>query len=56
MKPVWDAIGNAVLGVDDTLMNVWNEWIYPVLQTVIDFVREMWEEHLSGLFKKLLTF
>ncbi|MGN0602146.1 MAG: hypothetical protein ACI4I7_05490 [Oscillospiraceae bacterium] len=56
MKPVWDKICEAVLGVADTVMNIWNEWIYPVIQKVIEWAHKMWDEHLKGVFKSALSF
>lgn len=56
MKPVWDKICEAVLGVADTVMNIWNEWIYPVIQKVIEWAHKMWDEHLRGVFDSILSF
>lgn len=54
-KPVWDKISKAVIGIGDTLMNVWLEWIYPVIKYVIEWVSKMWKEHLQPVFKKALS-
>lgn len=56
MKPVWDNISKMFTGIGDTLMNVWLEWIYPVIQYVVEWAKKIWDEHLSGLFSKLLSF
>lgn len=56
MKPVWDKICEAVLGVADTIINIWNEWIYPVIQKVIEWAHKMWDEHLRGVFDSILSF
>ena len=56
MAPVWDKICQAVLGVADTLMNIWLEWIYPIIQKVIAWAHKMWDEHLRGVFDSILSF
>lgn len=56
MKPVWDKICKAVLGVADTVMNVWNKWIYPVIQKVIAWSHEMWDKNLKPVFDAALSF
>lgn len=56
MKPVWDNVSKMFIGIGNTLMNLWLEWIYPIIQYVIQWAQKMWNEHLSGLFSKLLSF
>mgnify|MGYP004498350493 FL=1 len=54
-KPVWDNISKMFIGIGDTLMNLWNQWIYPVISYVIKWVQTLWTEHLQPLFSKLLS-
>ena len=56
MAPVWDNFSNALLGVADTLLNVWNEWIYPIIQKIIEWFHNMWDNHLKGVFQAFLGF
>ena len=55
MKPVWDELCKAFLGVADTIMNIWLEWIYPVIQYIIEWVHKLWDEHLKAVFDKILS-
>lgn len=55
-KPVWDNLCKAIIGIGDTLMNIWLEWIYPVIQYVIEWGQKMWDKYLHPLFEKLLSF
>lgn len=56
MSPVVDKLSAAVLGVGDTVMNVWLQWIYPVIQKVVSWANAVWEQHLHPLFEKMLSF
>lgn len=56
MKPIWGKFSEAVLGIGDTVMNVWNEWIYPVVEKLIKWAQELWDNHLKGLFETAISF
>ena len=55
-KNVFNNISKAIIGIGDTLTNVWLQWIYPIIQKVITWAKDIWDKHLKGLFEKLLNF
>lgn len=56
MAPVFDKLNKAALGIADTVMNIWNQWIYPVIQKVIAWAKDIWDDHLQPLVAKILSF
>ncbi len=53
--PIWDDICKTILGIADTVMNVWNEWIYPVIKTIIEVAQSLWDNTLSPVFSKVIS-
>lgn len=56
MKPVWDKIVAAVLGVADTLMLVWTSWILPIINKIAAWAKDLWDKHLKKLYTNVLNF
>lgn len=64
LSSVWESSGagmfsalvNALLGVGDTIMKLYNEWVAPIIDWLCTAVSELWTNHLSGLFENVLLF
>lgn len=49
-------LSEAFASVKTTLLEFWNTYISPFIDFLIDSVRELWDEHLSGLWSSILEF
>ncbi len=52
---VWGEICRAVTDIGTTVMNVYNEWIQPAIDTVIGIVSDLWEYTLRPIFEQVIS-
>ena len=52
-KPAFDALSNALIGIGDTLVRLYNEWIAPVIDWIAQSSTDLWNNHLSGLWQNI---
>lgn len=53
-KEAFEKISEAFFNIGTTFMNVWNDWIMPVWDFIVNTATSAWENCLHPIFKKLL--
>ena len=51
---LWKGIVEALKDIGRFFLDLWNDWIQPVIDTVIGALRELWEKHIRPLWKEVL--
>lgn len=51
---VFDQVCRAIIDIGTTLMNVYNEWIQPVIDTAIGILSDFWEYTIKPIFENIM--
>lgn len=51
---VFDQVCRAITDIGTTLMNVYNEWIQPVIDTAIGILSDFWEYTIKPIFENIM--
>jgi phage-related protein len=54
MAPVWETFIKTLTEVGLTFLDLYNKWISPVISYIIKGMQELWDNHLSGVFRNVL--
>ena len=54
--PIFEGIRGAITGTADTLLNLWNKFIKPVIDGLMEEVDWLWANHLKPLWENLADF
>lgn len=55
-KEIFDNVCQMFTDIGTTLMNVYNEWIQPAIDFIIDIFQSAWDNCLRPIFDKLVSF
>ena len=55
-KPLFDKIRETIQNTGETIRNIWNEIISPILDNVNQRLLELWEEHIAPYIDTLLVY
>lgn len=55
-EPVYSKLCDAFWDIAGIVMDVWNKYIYPVVDTVISELQRLWDQHLKPLWDDILGF
>lgn len=53
-KPVWAGIVSALKDIGGWFLDIWNGWIQPVIDTIMDVLQDLWTNHLQPLWREIL--
>lgn len=54
-KEVWDGIVGCLQDIGRWFLEIWNNWIQPVIDTTNEVLRDLWENHLKPLWDEILA-
>lgn len=64
LKEVWARYGSDLVkniqgfmkSIQDTILNLWEKWIKPIMENGLKMLTTLWDKHLKGLIKQVLEF
>lgn len=53
---LWNDIVRCLQDIGGWFLKIWNEFIQPIIDTIIKEAKQLWDEHLKPLWRKILEF